>query len=225
MKYIYFVYKNSYTQLYIFKLQFSPHYMNQKQVWDNIAEEWFEFKTRPTKHTTEFLQNKTGKVLDLGSGAGRHLTKIKDGKIYLIDFSKEMIEFAKKRAEEKNIDAEFFVSDLTKLYFKNNFFDSAICMSALHCVEGEKNREKTVRELFRVFKSGAQAEIGVWNKNSKRFKNSPKEKFVGWRDKGKRYYYLYDEKEVHDLFKKVGFKIKSTHNSEMMINFIVEKVL
>ncbi len=197
--------------------------MNQKKVWNNIAEEWFEFKDRPTEHTANFLKSKTGNVLDLGSGAGRHLIKIKDGKMYLVDFSKEMIEFAKKKSRQKKIPAEFFVLDLTKLGFKDNFFDSAICISSLHCVEGEKNREKTVRELFRVLKKGARAEIGVWNKNSKRFKNSPKDKYVKWRDKGERYYYLYDEKEVHDLFKKVGFKIKSTHNSEMMINFIVEK--
>ncbi len=150
--------------------------------------------------------------------------KIKNGKMYLVDFSKEMIKFSKQKAKKQNIDAEFCVSELTKLDFKDDYFDSGICMSSLHCVKGKENREKTVRELFRVLKPKAKALIGVWNKNSKRFKNSPKDKLVGWRDKGKRYYYLFDEKEVHDLFKKVGFKIISTHNSEMMINFIVEKV-
>lgn len=197
--------------------------MNQKQVWENIAKEWAEFKTKPTKHTINFLKSQTGKVLDLGSGAGRHLMKIKDGKMYLVDFSKEMIKFAKQKVKKQNIEAEFFVSELSKLPFKDNYFDSAICIASLHCVEGEANRKNTVKELFRVLKKNAQAEIGVWNKNSKRFKNSPKEKLVGWRDKGKRYYYLYDEKEIHDLFKKTGFKIISTHNSEMMINFVVEK--
>jgi len=46
---------------------------------------------------------------------------------------------------------------------------------------------------------------------------------INWRNKGKRYYYLFEKKEIHDLFEKVGFKILSTHNSEMMINFIAEK--
>ena len=54
-------------------------------------------------------------------------------------------------------------------------------------------------------------------------KKKGKEKLVGWQDKGKRYYYLFEEKEIHKLFEKVGFKILSTHNSEMMINFVVEK--
>ena len=197
--------------------------MNQKKIWDNIAGEWFKFKTKPAKHVLEFLKNQTGKVLDLGSGAGRHLVKIKNGKMYLVDFSDEMIEFAKSKAEQKKIDAEFFVSSMTKLDFENDFFDSGICISSLHCVEGKENREKVVDELYRVLKSNAKAEIGVWNKNSKRFKNSGKEKYVKWRDKGKRYYYLFDEKEIHDLFEKCGFKIISTHNSEMMINFVVER--
>jgi len=194
--------------------------MNQKKVWDNIAPEWAKFKTKPTEHTIEFLKKQTDNILDLGSGAGRHLQKIKNGKMWLVDFSKEMI----KHAKEKNIDAEFFVSDLTKLPFEDNFFDAAICIASLHCVKGEKNREQVVKELFRVLKKNAKAEIEVWNKKSRRFKNSEKEKFVGWRKKGKRYYYLYDEKEIHDLFKKIGFKIISIHNTEMRINFIVEKI-
>jgi len=110
------------------------------------------------------------------------------------------------------------------LSYEDNFFDFAICISAIHCVETPTKRKKSVEELFRVMKKGGMALIGVWNIKSKRFKNlKGKEKIVKWTDKGSRYYYLYDEKEIHDLFKEVGFKIISTHNSEMMINFIVKK--
>jgi ubiquinone/menaquinone biosynthesis C-methylase UbiE len=198
--------------------------MSQKQIWNNIAEEWHEFKKTPSERAIEFLEKQKGNILDLGSGSGRHLTKIKNGKMWLVDFSEQMIKLAKKRAKEKNIEAEFAVSDLTKLPFEDNFFDAAICISALHCVEGEKNREKTIKELHRVLKQKSQVLIGVWNKNSVRFKKSGKEKYVKWRDKGERYYYLYDEKEIHSLFKKNGFRILKSLNSEMMINFIAEKV-
>jgi len=197
--------------------------MNQKQIWNKIAPEWHKFKTKPAKYTIKFLKSQSGKVLDLGSGSGRNLTKIKKGHMYLIDFSDEMIKLAKKRAKTNKITAEFYNLDITKLPFEKDFFDSGICISALHCIESKENREKTIKELFRVLKPKAQALIGVWNINSKRFKNAPKEKFIKWTNKGMRYYYLYEEKEVHDLFKKIGFQIKSTHNSEMMINFVVEK--
>jgi len=198
--------------------------MNQKQIWDKIAPEWHEFKINPAEQTIKFLKKQTGKVLDLGSGSGRNLTKIKAGKMYLIDFSDKMINLAKKKAKTKKIQAEFHVSDMTKLPFEDNFFNSAICICALHCIESKKDRKKVVQELFRVLKPKSQAKISVWDFNSKRFNQKKgKEKSIGWKDKGKRYYYLYDEKEVHDLFKKNRFKIINSDNSKSMINFIVEK--
>ena len=198
--------------------------MSQKQIWNKIAPEWHEYKTIPAEHTIKFLKKTSGKVLDLGSGSGRHLVNIKNGKIYLIDFSKEMLKLAEKKAKKEKINAEFKQANIWEIPYENEFFDFAICISALHCVEGKQKREKAVKELYRVLKPKAKAEIGVWNIKSKRFKNiKGKEKYVGWTDKGERYYYLYDEKEIHDLFKKIGFKIISTHNSEMMINFVVEK--
>ncbi|RLG12014.1 hypothetical protein DRN73_03830 [Candidatus Pacearchaeota archaeon] len=195
---------------------------NQKEIWDKIAPEWHEFKKIPAKHVIEFLKKQSGNILDLGSGSGRNLIKIKKGKMYLIDFSEEMIKLAKQKAKKLKISAEFSISDLAKLPYKDNFFDSAICISSLHCLKPQEQK-KAIKELYRVLKPNAKALIGVWNKNSKRFKNSLKEKLIAWRDKGKRYYYLFDEKEIHNLFKKIGFKILSTHNSEMMINFIAKK--
>lgn len=197
--------------------------INQQQVWDAIAEEWHEFKEKPSELSRDFLKKCKGNILDLGSGSGRHLTNIKDGKMYLVDFSKNMIELAKKKAKSKKIDAEFAVADLTKLPFKDNFFDYAISISALHCLPKE-NHKKAVSELYRVMKPKSKALIGVWNFHSKRFNQKKgKEKLVGWRDKGKRYYYLFEEKEIHDLFKKAGFKILSASNSEMMIRFVIQK--
>ena len=196
--------------------------MKQEKIWDNIAPEWYEFKTKPAEHTLKFLKTKTGNVLDLGSGAGRHLIKNKNQKMYLVDFSEKMIKLAKKRAKEKNINSEFKVANLDKLPFKDNFFDSAIAIASFHCLN-PKSQKKAVKELFRVLKKGGQAEIAVWNKNSKKFKNSPKERYVKWRDKGIRYYYLFDEKEIHNLFKKAGFKIKKKYKPIRNIIFIVEK--
>ncbi|MFH1801803.1 MAG: class I SAM-dependent methyltransferase [archaeon] len=197
--------------------------MNQKKIWNNIAEEWHEFKTKPAENVIEFLKKQTGNVLDLGSGSGRHLIKIKKGKIYLVDFSEKMLKLAGKKADERNIKAEFIKADFTKLPFQNDFFDSAVFISSLHCIKGSKKREKAVEELHRVLKSNAEVFVGVWNKNSKRFKNAQNEKYVKWRDKGERYYYLFEEDEIHKLFKKRGFKITSTLSSELMINFIAEK--
>jgi len=194
----------------------------QEQVWDNIAEEWHAFKQRPSPHTSDFLKKCKGKVLDLGSGSGRYLTKIKNGKMFLVDFSKEMIKLAKKKAKKEKIGAEFSVAGLEKLPYEDNFFDAAIASSSLHCIP-KKQHKKVVKELYRVLKKGAEAEISVWNRKSKRFKNAGKEKMIKWRDKGERYYYLFEEKELENLLTAVGFKIKKKLDSEMMIIFVVSK--
>jgi len=52
---------------------------SQETVWNKIAPEWHEYKKIPAKHTLDFLKKTSGNVLDLGSGSGRHLYKIKNG--------------------------------------------------------------------------------------------------------------------------------------------------
>ena len=197
--------------------------VTQEKIWNDIAPEWHEFKINPAQSVIGFLADQKGKILDLGSGSGRNMQKIKNGKMYLTDFSKEMLKLAEKKAKEKGIEIETKKSDLTKIPYEDNFFDGAICISAIHCIEGEENRIKVIQELYRTLKQGATALIGTWNARSKRFKDKAKEKMVGWQNKGKRYYYLYYEEEVHKQFQDAGFKIIKSLNSEMMINFIIQK--
>jgi len=195
----------------------------QAKVWNAIAPEWNQYKEIPSKLSEEFLSKQKGNVLDLGSGSGRHLTKIKNGEMFLVDFSDEMIKLAEQKAKKLKVPAKFHVADMAKLPFEDNLFDGAISISALHCTPKSQHK-KIVKELYRVLKPKAKALIGVWNQKSKRFRNTKeKEKYIGWTDKGKRYYYLFDEPEVHKLFTNAGFKILSSHNSEMMINFIIQK--
>lgn len=198
--------------------------MNQKQVWENIAKDWYEQKNNPIKEVMKFLSKQQGKILDLGSGAGRHLIKIKNSKMYLIDFSEKMIKFAKLKSRKENIPAEFRVSEMHSIPYKDNFFDAGICTSSLHCIPDKKQREQTIKELYRVLKPNAQVYITLYNKDSKQFKNSEKEKLIRWKNKEIRYYYIYDEKEAHELFKKNRFKIIKKFPKFRSIEFIAEKI-
>ncbi|NMB66546.1 class I SAM-dependent methyltransferase [Candidatus Woesearchaeota archaeon] len=198
---------------------------NQKEVWENIAEEWNKFKTSPAEHVIKFLEGKKGKILDLGSGSGRNLIKRGDLEYFLLDFSKKMIKFAKEKCKKLGIKANFYIQDMTKLPFEDNFFDAALCISSLHCVQGQENREKVIQELYRVLKPNTEVDVSVWNKNSYRFKNSNKERIVNWRDKGERYYYLFEDKEIYNLFERNGFEIIFKEEPTRAIVFIAKKVI
>jgi len=204
-----------------------PDKENQKAVWDNISEEWHEFKTNPSRNAQEFLKDKKGKILDLGGGSGRNLIglDLEEKEICIVDFSKKMIELAEKRAKELGAEDKIngYVASIDSLPFEDNFFDYAISVAALHCIDSEEKREAAVEELFRVLKSGGKAEIEVWNKDSERFKNASKEKYVSWRDKGDRYYYLYEKDEIIELFKSKGFEIKEELEHRVNIGFVVRK--
>lgn len=199
---------------------------NQQKVWDSIAEEWHKFKTTPSAAATEFINQQKGRILDFGSGSGRNLLGVKNfsnKEFYLVDFSKEMLKLAEERAKKLGIKIKTFHSRLEKTPFKDNFFDAAICVAALHCIETSEGRKNTIKELYRILKPGAMAEVEVWDRNSERFRKSGKEKFIKWRDKGKRYYYLFDESEICSLFENAGFKIIKKIPHKANIVFIAMK--
>ena len=199
--------------------------MEQEDVWNAISQPWKSFRIKPIEEVAEFLKNKKGKILDSGCGSGRNFVDIK-GTIYGVDFSENMLKFAKEHAEKNKLNVELVKAEAFDLPFENDFFDSAIFVAVLHCIPDAKNREKSLKELFRVMKPNSEAFISVWDKNQERFKNSVKDSFLPWKHEGKeymRYYYMYDTKEILDLLKRTGFEIVKFNNSENPNGFYSRK--
>ncbi|MEK6918109.1 MAG: class I SAM-dependent methyltransferase [Nanoarchaeota archaeon] len=189
---------------------------SQKKVWDKVAFPWKDFRKKPVEEVINFLSSKKGKILDLGCGSGRNFAKI-EGVIYGVDFSENMLKYAKSLAEERDIKVILTKSRVENLPFKDNFFDAAIFVATLHCIPKEKERKKALQELYRVLKKGEEAIITVWDKNQKKFKSLGKEVLLPWEQNGKeykRYYYLYEKGEIKDVVKSVGFKIKKVMDWE-----------
>lgn len=184
--------------------------MNQEQVWDEIAKVWKGYRCHPVKEVADFLKNRKGKILDLCCGSGRNFVKV-EGNFYGVDFSEEMLKYAREKADKLGIDAFIHKTNADKLPFEDNFFDAAVFIDALHCIESKESREKSLHELFRVLKPGCEAMISVWDKEQERFKDRDKEIHLQWKINDKvcnRYYYLYDKKEIFDLLKLAGFQVE-----------------
>lgn len=198
---------------------------NQEEIWDGIAKSWNEFRIKPIDEVVDFLKDKNGKILDLGCGNGKHFPCM-NGEIYGIDFSENMLKHAKEFAEKNNIKINLKKSSASDLPFEDNFFDSAIFVAVLHCIPEKENREKALKELFRVLKPRAEAWISVWDKNQEKFRSIGKETTIPWKSDGKehmRYYYLYDAVEFVNLLKKAGFEILQMNNSENPNGFYSKK--
>lgn len=199
--------------------------INQKNVWDKIAENWNDYRKKPFQEVIEFLKNKKGKILDVGCGSGRNFIKNEGLEFYGVDFSQKMLSLAEKNAEEKNIKVELKPMEDEKIPYENNFFDYILCISVLHCIETKEKREKLIDEIKRVLKKDGQALISVWSKNNKKTKGKLKEAFIPWKIEGKeylRYYYFYDLNELEEILKKKKFKILEKKENEN-IWFLIKK--
>lgn len=200
--------------------------LTQKEIWNKIAPEWNKFRQKPMQNVIEFLKDKKGKILDLGCGSGRHLIKLQNTIFYEVDFSEEMINFAKENSEKKQVKAEFLVSDSSSLPFESNFFDYAIFAAALHCIDSEEKRKESLKELFRVLKPDAEALVLVWSKNHIKTIKHQEGATIAWKKNSEelqRYNYLYDKDELENLLKEVGFKITSSKEDNKNISIIIRK--
>lgn len=199
---------------------------NQEKVWDEIAKDWNRFREVPSPSVAKFLEDKKGLLLDLGCGSGRNFSSVnKNTKIYGVDFSENMLNFAKKKAETLSKDLVVLKSYSDNILLNDNYFDSAICASLLHCIEDREKRIATISEIFRLLKSGSQAFISVWGKNSPRLKNKPKNCFVSWttkNNKQERFTYIYDLDELKKEVEDAGFIIDNIWE-ERNINVICHK--
>ena len=201
--------------------------MNQEKVWDAISRNWNEFRVRRIPAVEEFVFGKKGKILDLGCGSGRNFMEVENLEWSAVDFSAEMVGYAKKKADDFGMDVNVIKADSAKLPFGNGSFDAVVCFAVIHCIDIEAKRKKTAKEIFRVLKSGGEALISVWGKASARLKNKDKECYVPWtlkymKEAQMRYTYVYDLKEFVGLMESVGFEIVRSWEDEN-VNVIVRK--
>jgi len=194
----------------------------QEVVWDDIAEPWKTYVVKKIPIVEEFLKGKKGKVVDLGCGTGRNMLKEKGLKYYGVDFSKGQLVHAKKYVDGEKIDVELFCSRIDKLdkkVFKDEMFDYGLFISTLHCLESSKEREKSLKEFYRILKKGGEGLISVWDSTDKRFDcvGNNGDVYMDWREDGKshmRYYYLYGREELLGLLSSVGFNIVEVGGSD-----------
>lgn len=185
----------------------------QEKVWDALAEQWYHFRQQQFRDVGAEIGDisgmKPGKILEIGCGSGRNLLPFaKQGfDCYGIDFSKNMIKFAKEYCKKYNFKINLKKARAEELPFQDSSFDYVLSIATLHHLN-RKEQELAVKEMARVLKPGGIALVAVWSK----FPMSIfiKQKYISWTVKGKtywRYHYLFTPFELKRLLRKHGFKI------------------
>ena len=161
-------------------------------------------------------------ILDIGCGNGRLLELLKGKNIEYIgvDNSERLIDIAKRRYPTK----KFLVADTLNLPFPNDYFDKIFLIAVLHNIPSKELRFKTLQEARRVLKPEGLLILTVWDiwrketmililkhfflKLIGKSQLDFKDVFVPWGKKARRYYHYFTERELINLVKKEGFKIK-----------------
>jgi ubiquinone/menaquinone biosynthesis C-methylase UbiE len=160
-------------------------------------------------------------LLDIGCGNGRLSDMFENKNIQYIgiDFSKELIEIAKKERGKNRI---FIQANALKLPFKDNYFDTVFSIAVLHHIPSKENRIKFLTEANRVLKPNGACVITVWNTLQWRFLKTHKKHFWDklWghsdldfgdmiipfgKNKRKRYVHTFTKRKLQKLLKKSNF--------------------
>ncbi len=181
-------------------------------IYDEIAEEWNEYRQKPLPAFHLLLRHARGGVcLDAGTGNGRHLPLLaeKYSKVYGVDSSKKLVEAAKKRVQKAKITR----GDIRELNYVDNFFDDIYSTAVLHHLN-QREAAQALQEIHRVLKPGGLLLASVWNKEQEKFRKLKKEDNVPWRKKDgtivNRFVHFYTEAEIRRLAQQTGFGVVET---------------
>ena len=169
----------------------------------------------PLKYALLTVNEKDGKILEAGCGAGRIVRYFNDRgyDIIGIDFIEEAIR--KLKAEDPKVQAE--AGDITNLQFKDDMFKYILAFGLYHNLEHGLN--KAIAETFRVLKKGGsvcasfradnvQTKLNDWVAN---YRGSH-----GKKDKKQFHKVNLTRAECVDLFERGGFQIENVFRAENM---------
>ena len=185
-----------------------------RDIFDQIAPGWYNFRHWSIfRKELEALAQRwqKGRLLNIGCAHGPDFLPFKQGfNLYGVDFSSEMLRFARKYSHKFHFTVNLSLADVAHLPFADETFDWAISVATYHHLIGTEEKQAALNELRRVLKPGGEAFITVWNRWQPKFWFSQRQVAVSWRTRGKtlyRHYYLFSYAELERLAKKAGFEV------------------
>ena len=132
--------------------------MKPEKFWDSMANKFDKTEKRlekifikVLKNTKKYL-NVSDVVLDYGCGTGLICNEIAGNvkKIYAIDISSKMLDMAKRKAIERNIEnVDFAQTDIFDTKYQKESFNVILVFGILHLLEDNKQVIQRISELLK----------------------------------------------------------------------------
>jgi len=170
------------------------------------------------------------KILDSGCANGRLYGVLKEKRVdyFGTDISERLVEIAEKNYPEGN----FQIANALNLPLADNSFDKIYSISVIHNIPSRDFQLQYLKESRRVLRSGGLLILRVWDfwkrkegwrlflkyaflKLVRKSKLDFYDVLIPWKDsRGKtvveRYFHCFKKREIENLIKKAGFKIKKS---------------
>ncbi|WP_010292004.1 MULTISPECIES: class I SAM-dependent methyltransferase [Clostridium] len=135
--------------------------------WERLGKPYSNIEFLTTINMINKYFKKDGKILDIGCGPGRYsIELLKMGyKVSLLDISQNELDIAKKKINHIGLKAENYYcqSALELSSFEDESFDGVLLMGPLYHLHYEEEREKVLREVYRILKHDGIALITYIN--------------------------------------------------------------
>lgn len=144
-----------------------------RAVWDEMAPGWDrhrDYMWQTTRHVAEWLVEQVRPqpghvILDIAGGPGDNgflaAERVGDsGKVIVTDFAPQMVETARRRAEEMGLsNVETMVLDAERMELADDSVDGIVCRWGFMLMLDPRS---AVKECRRVLKDGARLALSVW---------------------------------------------------------------
>jgi ubiquinone/menaquinone biosynthesis C-methylase UbiE len=176
------------------------------------------------------FSDKSASLLELGCGCGRisfGLWELGYKHLLATDFSRKMIERARRLGRALDYGVHLRVADATRLAFEDDLFDGAVFgFNGLMQIPARINRRKAMSEIFRVLRAGSYFVFTTHDRECAKWKKFWKREKLAWRkekqipelieygdrfestDMGKLYIHVPTKADVMSDLREAGFKVE-----------------
>lgn len=197
-------------------------FQRASDTFDSIADHFDKTRNSPWDEVVEFLDDRSGRLLDMGCGNGRHLVEAlkKSFEAVGVDASLDLLQISGRKIKKKigsDLRVHLIRSDVKRLPFKESSFDSVIYIATIHHLK--RGRIKSLKEAKRVLKPGGKILVSSWARELDRWDLAQEEREarVPWhREDGDivyRFYHLYRLDELERDVNESGLKVLRAFHS------------